>query len=107
MVDQDGQFKYSSVVATGGNATDLTLQPVYPNPFKKQLRVIFTAPDEQTIQVRLVTKMGAVVYQKEYRSRKGLNELRIDEADQLVTGIYFLQLSSPNKVITEKLVKVD
>ena len=107
MVDQDGQFKYSPVVATGGNSTDLTLQPVYPNPFKKQLRVSFTAPNEQNVQVRLVSKMGAVIYQKEYTSRKGLNELRIDEADQLAAGIYFLQLISPTKLVTEKLVKVD
>jgi len=40
-------------------------------------------------------------------SRKGLNELRIDEADQLAAGVYFLQLITPTKLITEKLVKVD
>jgi uncharacterized repeat protein (TIGR01451 family) len=107
MVDQDGQFKYSPVVATGGSSTDFTVQPIYPNPFKNQLQVSFTAPDEQNVQVRLVNKMGAVIYQKEYMSHKGLNELRIDEADQLAAGIYFLQLISPAKLITEKLVKVD
>jgi uncharacterized repeat protein (TIGR01451 family) len=107
MVDQDGQFKYSPVVATGGSSTDFTLQPVYPNPFKNQLRVGFTAPNEQNVQVRLVNKIGAVIYQKECITRKGLNELQIDEADQLAAGIYFLQLISPAKLITEKLVKVD
>jgi uncharacterized repeat protein (TIGR01451 family) len=107
MVDQDGQFKYSAVIAAGGYTSDFILQPVYPNPFKKQLRVSFTAPNELNVQIRLVNKMGAVIYQKEYMSHKGLNELRIDEADQLAAGVYFLQLISTAKLITEKLVKVD
>jgi uncharacterized repeat protein (TIGR01451 family) len=107
MVDLDGQFKYSPVVSAGNTSSEFILNPVYPNPFKKQLLVRFTAPDEENIQVRMVSKMGAVIYQKEFISRKGLNELRIDEADQLATGIYFLQLISTTKLVTEKLVKVD
>jgi uncharacterized repeat protein (TIGR01451 family) len=107
MVDLDGQFKYSPVVSAGNSSNDFILQPVYPNPFKKHLRVSFTAPGEEMIQVRLVSKMGAVIYQKEFMSRKGFNELPIEEADHLASGIYFLQLISTAKLITEKLVKVD
>jgi uncharacterized repeat protein (TIGR01451 family) len=107
MVDQDGQFKYSPVVVTDGSSTNFTLQPVYPNPFRKQLNISFTTPNDQNVQIRIVSKLGAIIYQKEYMSRKGLNELRIDEADQLTPGVYFLQLISTTKLITEKLVKVD
>ncbi len=35
-----------------------SLQRVYPNPFKKQLRVSFTAPDEQNLQIRTCQQNG-------------------------------------------------
>jgi len=87
------------ILATGLNETKLT-NNVYPNPFKKDLRIqLGQSVDE--VSVSVVTVIGEIVYNNNFSNT---SQIRLN-LDNLVKGVYLLQVKVGDNISTQKIVK--
>ena len=104
MVDIDGTYTYSGVVAISlplitGKVT------VFPNPASREMKVTITSPADGKIRWKLIDNTGRVVIQNSTELRKGNNNISIN-IQKLSTGAYYLSVSGAGidqKVKLEKL----
>ena len=78
---------------------------MYPNPVKDFITVEFYSPEAGTVQASLINILGTEV--KKWESNpisKGDQKLKLD-LSFLKTGIYFIKISSSEKVVTQVLKK--
>lgn len=103
VVDNDGTFRYSSVVAVNkGLYTNLLLN-AYPTPTHGLINIRFTSSSVTAATVQLTDVNGTVVLSKAIIAQKGLNEVQYNLAN-LAQGTYFLRLTGiDNKII--KIIK--
>ncbi len=72
---------------------------ISPNPMKQQARIAFSNPQNQVYTLKLLDAQGSVVFeQKNIRS----NQVIIDKQN-LASGLYFVLLQSPEKMLQGKL----
>jgi len=84
--------------------TEMTLGPVYPNPFNATLTISFALPQMQDVTLTLYNILGQPVAQL----AKGLfaaGPHRLQwSSERAGTGVYFLQLQSQTQTLTTKVV---
>lgn len=83
----------TNATSIGDNAYDITKVKVYPNPANDQLTIDVNFNTEQSLNLKLVNLLGAVVYQKTYSSTS-MNYLNTIDVSQLPAGSYFLQVNN-------------
>lgn len=77
---------------------------VYPNPFSYATNVMINLKESANVSLSLYDIRGHLVYSSERGLlNKGVHVEEID-ASALSGGIYFLQLSTPNSVVNQKLI---
>ena len=95
-VDFDGNFEYSSVIATTNQLADAVLTP---NPFNNSIQL----SSEGTIQkAEIVDLMGKVVLTKTINS----NSATIN-ANELLNGIYFIKVYQGETISTKRIIKTN
>jgi hypothetical protein len=101
MVDNDGSFKYSNVIAIklGGKITKGV--SVFPNPVSNNINIIHAAAEEGAI-IRIVSITGSTVAQ--YTVAKDATQTSVD-ASQLMAGQYFINYISKGTLVTTSFVK--
>ena len=77
---------------------------VMPNPFGTSFTVQFELEKDAAVGLTMFNALGAVVYTQHQELTSGVQQTRIEAAD-LVPGIYFLQVATPNGQFTKKIVK--
>ena len=75
---------------------------VYPNPTAGNLNVNFTA-ESNTLNVKLMNVAGQLIYNETVEHFLGTYNSMINIAEQ-AKGVYFLQITSDNKVTTQEVV---
>jgi hypothetical protein len=95
-VDFDGNFEYSSVIATTNQLADAVLTP---NPFNN----IIQLSSEGTIQkAEIVDLMGKVVLTETINNNSAtLN------ANELLNGIYFIKVYQGETISTKRIIKTN
>jgi Secretion system C-terminal sorting domain len=98
-VDRDGKFVYSAIVKLllFNEATNLI---VYPNPAKDWVQMEF-ASARNVVLVNVVDALGRIVQTKVLTTS---SNLKLD-VSSLANGLYYLQLSDGEKIVTAKFVK--
>lgn len=79
---------------------------VYPNPFNNQSRIQFSLAKSKALKITLYNSAGQVVRQlanREYAA--GSHTVTLDGA-RLASGIYFIRLLTPDRVITRKITLI-
>ena len=100
----------NTVISTIGEPTAVTLVDadfdfqVMPNPFGTSFTVQFELEKDAAVGLTMFNALGAVVYTQHQELTSGVQQTRIEAAD-LVPGIYFLQVATPNGQFTKKIVK--
>jgi trimeric autotransporter adhesin len=104
MVDMDGGFTYSQVVAI--SLADITGRvSVFPNPASQKVTVSINAPANGKVSWKLTDNTGRNVMQNTDMLRQGNNNLQID-VNRLPGGLYYLTVSGAGidqKVKLQKL----
>jgi trimeric autotransporter adhesin len=104
MVDIDGAFTYSQVVAI--SLADITGRvSVFPNPASQKVTVSINAPVSGKVNWKLTDNTGRIVLQNTDMLRQGNNNLQID-VNRLTGGVYYLSISGAGidqKVKLQKL----
>ena len=102
MVDNDGKFTYSKVIAVnrrnqGGLVT-------YPNPVKSELAVTVNSNENKVFVLNIFDASGKQVYTQQINAVRGNNNYRVNVAS-LLKGLYYLNLVTDNGIETAKFMK--
>jgi hypothetical protein len=102
LVDQDGQFRYSSTVFAPVNCTAGEKLVIYPNPVNNHISI---KSSKAVSSLTVLSITGQIMIKKEYRqTQPGLIVMPIEK--QLPQGIYFLQVrASDGTTQNIKLIK--
>lgn len=90
--DMDGKMEVSDIIAIheeGG--LDFEVLSVYPNPTNGEIKMTFSSPHEDPVNVFILDASGKLLYQQSIIASKGINTLPLDLHD-LKNGFYLVQL---------------
>ncbi|HEX8675886.1 MAG TPA: ELWxxDGT repeat protein, partial [Segetibacter sp.] len=103
MVDKDGSYKYSSVLAVRFKESSFRFT-FSPNPVQNQLSVVVAAGGSKSIALRITDASGKQVYQQTLSSSQSIAQQNINVAGWQ-KGIYVIQLITNNSTKTAWFVK--
>ncbi|MBY0425306.1 MAG: T9SS type A sorting domain-containing protein, partial [Cytophagales bacterium] len=98
MVDLDGKFIYSQVRVI--DFKDELEVLIYPNPFEGSTKLMVKGFEKKSVEIRIISAQGTLVYDSPMVSGEYLYI-----GDQLASGMYMVQVTDANRVITKKIVK--
>lgn len=104
MIDQNGLYKYSSIVLISSGLSFAVNNLL--NPIKNVINVDVIAPKEGPLNLTIYNSTGQFVKTIQLTMLKGLNNLVIDHID-IPNGIYILSIGFDNEFIKRKLVKIN
>lgn len=106
MVDKDGTYAFSKVVAIklNGNLSDDSFS-VFPNPFINHVKLLVNTSTDGLARVRVVSMDGKEMMNKSVDIQKGNNIIVLSEFGGMATGQYILELTTPDGRFTRKIVK--
>jgi hypothetical protein len=105
-----GESQFTLTVAYGSAGvvdepvpTEFALYPAYPNPFNPSTMISFDVPELQNVSVQIFNITGQLIETLiNGNIENGKHEVLWD-AGNLPSGIYFVQLKSGDKTLTQKL----
>jgi Secretion system C-terminal sorting domain/Fibronectin type III domain len=104
-VDFDAKEQLSHVVNLTRKGSQFAVLAAFPNPTTDVMNVQFNAIEEGTVTAQVVDITGRLVMQQQMGTSKGINTLVLN-MDQLVSGVYYINLSDSNGVTAPvKVVK--
>ena len=104
LVDADGHYGYSKVVAINLDQNDSKMS-VYPNPATDYAVLkIFTEKPNIAI-LRLLDESGKQIKTGSYSLSRGSNSVMIDQLAMLPKGMYVVQILVNNNLYNQKLIK--
>ncbi len=105
MVDKDGRFEYSNIVALNVNIKGFFVTSIYPSPFADKVSVSISSENAATGTVRLMDNTGKVLARQNSQIRKGITTISLDNLGSLAKGFYIIEVQSGETVVTQKLMK--
>ena len=105
MIDRDGNFSYSKAITIGVESKGISLMLVYPNPFSKIVKVKFQCEVPEQITIRIIDNSGTVLRKQLADAQKGENNIEVKNVDDLLAGIYYLEVITKIKTMRTKLMK--
>ncbi len=107
MIDADGKFKYSHIVAfAGSNAPTMIAGNASPNPFTEVVNVNLTLAESAPVTLTIMDLAGRVLQVKTVEGSAGQNALQMGGLNQLAAGMYNLRITSAGKILQQKIIKV-
>ena len=103
MIDVDGKFTYSNIVALQMQKKSLAIS-MYPNPVKSTSTLIFTTQQNERISYSFVDAMGKVLSTTQVDLVAGSNTIRIN-AKALAVGLYSIRIIGTEIKETVQFVK--
>lgn len=101
MIDLDGQFEFSSIQSARLSNDDLGLT-IYPNPTDGIVNLLFDNPIMEKTKIELISPNGQQIL--EIQPAFDTASFQID-LNQFPPNIYFIKISTAQKVVLKKLVK--
>jgi hypothetical protein len=102
MVDLDGTFEYSKIVALKLKGT---LVSVFPNPVKGEggVSVVYQSEADAQLNVAIVDILGRHLDTRQIKLGKGTNQFNLNTQD-LPAGIYLIYMNDQFGKTVEKLI---
>jgi hypothetical protein len=104
IVDKDGKFTYSKVIALKLEQPENVLS-VFPNPLYDYTTLSIYASKPATGMIRLIDNTGKQLMIKSFNVSNGSNSVLVDQLGYLPRGIYVIQVMLNNKLYNQKIVK--
>lgn len=76
---------------------------IYPNPAENLLNVSFSLDQDQSLNIRLISATGKVVYDENKKDASG-NYINTIDLSDFAKGVYFLTIQGDRGTVTEKVV---
>jgi len=109
IVDQDGQFEYSTTVQVSSLCYEDATVDVFPNPIRtsESLNIRFHANEIADVSVEIMDGLGRIIDRMDVSLNEGVNTFTYDAAD-LSVGMYTLKFTGADWLPeAEKFMKVD
>lgn len=105
-IDNDGQFKYSSIVEISSNSSvhTFSLNQNYPNPFNPVTIINYEIPKEGFVSLKVFDTIGREVSTLVNQHQIAGSHSITFNASNLSSGIYFYQLKSGSYNSIKKLI---
>ena len=103
-IDNDGTFKYSSIVTVNSLPTQFSLGQNYPNPFNPSTTIKFELPSDSKVKLEIYNTVGqkvATLVNGEMTA--GYHQVEFN-ANRLASGIYFYRIQTNGFVSIKKLL---
>lgn len=91
-IDTDSSFYYSNIISIHLLKKNNTV--LFPNPFTNELKIVRNSSELKSMDVKLIDKIGQIVFSKNYNSQENSINLTLDF---LNAGMYYLELSGVTK----------
>jgi Secretion system C-terminal sorting domain len=102
MVNTDGSFTYSHVVAAGCTVTEKI--NVYPNPATNTLNITWNVAFANGIMnIKIYSQNGQLAYSANQYMAPGMNTIKVD-VSKLAAGVYTLMAEAPGGISLKKQV---
>lgn len=106
MVDKDGRFSLSKVIALKLNgAMNTETISVFPNPFVDYVKVSLNASYDVLAKIRIIGMNGTVVAMRNVPIQKGNNIIILDEFRKMSRGTYVVELIAGEETYSRKVNK--
>lgn len=106
MVDKDDKYVNSSVVRVAEEADQFTALLVYPNPVSNSCSVQVYSPKQQQVTLKIFDQIGHLIGTISKNVPRGTAILAVDGHLFAKKGLYYVQLTSGQGVLTRKVTKI-
>ena len=97
--------KYSKIIVLYNKSASFKVNAV--NPFKVNLKIDLFLPEDGNVVLNLYDVFGKTVSKKNLQLGRGTSQVILDDVERLPAGMYILRTQFNNKIIQNKLFKVD
>ena len=106
IVDTDGKFSYSKIVAIKLNGS-ITVDKfnVYPNPFIADIKVALTSTIDADATFRILSFDGKEMVRRMITIQKGENIVVLKDFGALAKGNYILEVNTGSEKLIRKIIK--
>lgn len=102
LIDLDGKFMYSNIVALAIENRNLTVR-LLSNPVNSQINLSITSYQSQKLQWRMIDKAGRLIKARTYSVAQGINFIS-ENIGFVSSGVYYIQLY--NGIDLQEVIKV-
>jgi len=108
MIDMDGKFSYSKVVAFSGQGTkNVFISNVSPNPFTNKIDLTINLEKSAPLQLQIIDLTGRVIITKTVNGTAGSNNIQWNGLNKLAEGIYYININRADASLQQKILKVN
>ena len=107
MIDNDGKFAYSKVVAIQLSKTIANSKLiVYPNPFSAYINLTVQSDSKSDAILSIFNSNGQKFTQKNLNLNQGINNLNINDLNSLPKGIYMIEVAGDKLKLSSRIIKL-
>jgi len=99
-----------TIINAGLNETteSVTTFNIYPNPTQNKAAIVYTIVNPSTVTLEVFDAMGNVIKTLTNSQQAGKYQVNLDaKSEHLAAGIYFVKLSSGNKILNKRLTIIE
>jgi hypothetical protein len=104
VIDNTGRTKMSRIIQLSRETKAFAVSNVV-NPFSNELYFDIITNQSKSVDITLLDLYGKVVKKKTYTLYAGVNSMRIEDTENLPSGMYILQIQDKENMIIEKVIK--
>jgi hypothetical protein len=104
-VDQDGSYKYSSVVTIQNETARENVVAILNNPFTDKFDIAITTPAQSKVVVNLLDITGKLLYTKTVTTLNNSLTTVSPDTKKLAAGMYLVQVNINGNTIIKKVIK--
>ena len=105
MVDKDGRFSYSKIIALKLSGSPIEKFTLYPNPFADHIKIFLSNNTDEDAIFRIVTFDGKELLNRRLPIQNGDNIIVLKDLEYLMTGTYILEVTTSTDKFVKKLLK--
>ena len=105
IVRANGLLDKSSVLSEGRNSLSEDGVTIYPNPFKEDLTIDYSAAEACTIQISLMDSGGKIIYKSHVDVKPGVNSIQVTPGE-VAPGIVFYHITNAKHSYTGKIISL-
>lgn len=105
LLDKDGRFQNSNIVALNVSIKGINVTGVYPAPFTDKINVTISSEIKDQAIISLFDNTGKLLVTQQNAVSKGVNNLALENLDNISKGFYIVKIQVGESVIVKKIIK--
>jgi len=103
MLSVDGTFRYSEIRSVIFKQLNSSVQ-VLPNPVRNAAKLRISIQSNQSVDMNIIDISGKKISNQKITLNQGVNEIILDNVNQLVPGVYVVQIVTKSDILNTKMI---